>query len=136
MIFRATIDKDWYLYSSDFDPECGPMVTTFHFKPNTSYSLIGKIVPVNPLPKHDDVFDCDVKIFKKTAEFRQKIKIRTSRPKIEGTFEYQVCTDIDGKCIPFDDEFVFDQIRATDAVDFCFGSDTDGRRRPRTEVRR
>ena len=117
LIFRATIDKDWYLYSSDFDPECGPMVTTFHFKPNTSYSLIGKIVPVNPLPKHDDVFDCDVKIFKKTAEFRQKIKIRTSRPKIEGTYEYQVCTDIDGKCIPFDDEFVFDQIRATGIKD-------------------
>lgn len=117
LIFRATIDKDWYLYSSDFDPECGPMVTTFHFKPNTSYSLIGKIVPVKPLPKHDDVFDCDVKIFKKTAEFRQKIKIRTSRPKIEGTYEYQVCTDIDGKCIPFDDEFVFDQIRATGIKD-------------------
>ena len=111
LIFRATIDKDWYLYSSDFDPECGPMVTTFLFKPNTSYSLVGKIVPVNPLPKHDDVFDCDVKIFKKTAEFRQKIKIRTSWPRIEGTYEYQVCTDIDGKCIPFDDEFIFDQIR-------------------------
>lgn len=113
LIFRATIDKDWYLYSSDFDPECGPMVTTFYFKPNTSYSLVGKIVPVNPLPKHDDVFDCDVKIFKKTAEFRQKIKVRTSRPRIEGSYEYQVCTDIDGKCIPFDDEFVFDQIRAS-----------------------
>lgn len=117
LIFRATIDKDWYLYSSDFDPECGPMVTTFQFKPNTSYSLIGKIIPVNPLPKHDDVFDCDVKIFKKTAEFRQKIRIRTSRPRIEGTYEYQVCTDIDGKCIPFDDEFVFDQIRATGIKD-------------------
>jgi thiol:disulfide interchange protein len=113
LIFRATIDKDWYLYSSDFDPECGPMVTTFNFKPNTSYSLVGKIAPINPLPKHDEVFDCDVKIFKKTGEFRQKIKIRTSRPRIEGSYEYQVCTDIDGKCIPFDDEFVFDQIRAS-----------------------
>lgn len=116
LIFRVSIDKDWYLYSSDFDPECGPMVTTFNFKPNTSYSLVGNIVPVNPLPKHDDIFDCDVKIFKKTAEFRQKIKIRTSRPKIEGSYEYQVCTDIDGKCIPFDDEFVFDQIRASGIV--------------------
>jgi len=111
LIFHAVIDKDWYLYSSDFDPECGPMVTTFHFKPNTSYSLVGKIIPINPLPKHDEVFDCDVKIFKKTGEFRQKIKIRSSRPRIEGSYEYQVCTDIDGKCIPFDDEFVFDQIR-------------------------
>ena len=113
LIFKAAIDKDWYLYSSDFDPECGPMVTTFQFKKNNSYSLIGGIVPVNPLPKHDEVFDCDVKIFKKTAEFRQKIKVRYSTLKIEGSFEYQVCTDIDGKCIPFDEEFVFDQIKIT-----------------------
>ncbi len=117
LIFRATIDKDWYLYSSDFDPECGPMVTTFHFKPNAGYSLVGKIVPVNPLPKHDDVFDCDVKIFKKTGEFRQKIKLLTANPRIEGSYEYQVCTDVDGKCIPFDDEFVFDQIWATGIED-------------------
>ncbi len=114
LIFRATIDRDWYLYSSDFDPECGPMVTTFHFKTSTAYSLVGKIVPVNPLPKHDDVFDCEVKIFKKTGEFRQKIKVRSTNVRIEGNYEYQVCTDIDGKCIPFDEEFVFDQIRASE----------------------
>src|SRR3981189_3219616 len=65
LIFKATIDKDWYLYSNDFDPSCGPMVTAFKFKPNKSYALVGKIVPIHPLPKHDEVFDCDVKIFKK-----------------------------------------------------------------------
>lgn len=31
LIFKASIIKDWYLYSSDFDPDCGPMVTTFYF---------------------------------------------------------------------------------------------------------
>ena len=113
LIFKATIDKDWYLYSSDFDPNCGPMVTTFKFKPNKGYALVGKITPVNPLPKHDEVFDCDVKIFKKNGEFRQKIKVLSADLRIEGSYEYQVCTDIDGKCIPFDEEFVFDQIKVT-----------------------
>ena len=113
LIFKATIDKDWYLYSSDFDPNCGPMVTTFKFKPNKSYALVGKIVPINPLPKHDEVFGCDVKIFKKNGEFRQKVKVLSADLKIEGSYEYQVCTDIDGKCIPFDEEFVFDQIKVS-----------------------
>ena len=31
LIFTATIDKDWYMYSSDFDPDLGPMLTTFTF---------------------------------------------------------------------------------------------------------
>src|SRR5690606_8529805 len=26
---------------------------------------------------------------------------------IKGTYGYQVCTDVDGRCIPFDDEFAF-----------------------------
>lgn len=34
------------------------------------------------------------------------------------------------------DNGIFDQIRANDAVYFCFGSETDGRRRPRAEVQR
>ena len=46
LIFHAVIDKDWYLYSSDFDPELGPIVTTFSFKPHPSYTLVGKIKPI------------------------------------------------------------------------------------------
>ena len=31
-------------------------------------------------------------------------------PIIKGNWFYQVCTDIDGKCIPFDEEFDFSQL--------------------------
>ena len=75
LIFKATIDKDWYLYSSEFECEDGPIKTAFNLLPNASFQLIGNVVPVNPMDKYDDIFECDVKIFKKTAEFRQKIKI-------------------------------------------------------------
>ena len=37
VIFDVTIDPDWYLYSSDFDPDCGPMVTTFTFNEHSMY---------------------------------------------------------------------------------------------------
>jgi hypothetical protein len=42
LIFTATLIKDWYLYSTDFDPDLGPTVTTFAFTPNDSYQPVGK----------------------------------------------------------------------------------------------
>ncbi len=111
LIFKATIDEDWYLYSSDFDPDLGPQVTEFDFKPNDSYSLVGGLRPINPSKKYDDLWEGDYTYFKKKGEFRQTIRILKENPIIEGSYAYQVCTDIDGKCIPFDDEFIFDRIK-------------------------
>ncbi len=113
LIFHVTIDPDWYMYSTDFDPDCGPIVTSFAFVPHPSYQLVGKIKPINAIDKHDEVFGCDVRVFKKKAELRQRIKVLASNLKISGTYDYQVCTEVDGKCIPFDDEFTFDQIKVT-----------------------
>jgi thiol:disulfide interchange protein len=107
LIFNATIEKDWYIYANEFDPECGPMLTTVTFVPDASFELIGTLKAINSVAKHDEIFDCDVKIFKKTAEFRQKIKVRSANLKLSGTFEGQVCTEVEGKCIPFDGDFVF-----------------------------
>lgn len=107
LIFNATIEKDWYIYANEFDPECGPMLTTVTFVPDASFELIGTLKAINSVAKHDEIFDCDVKIFKKAAEFRQKIKVRSTNLKLSGTFEGQVCTEVEGKCIPFDGDFVF-----------------------------
>jgi thiol:disulfide interchange protein len=112
LIFTVTIDPDWYLYSSEFDdPDLGPMLTEFTFEPDGSYELVGKIVPVNPSTKYDDIWEGEIKYFKGTGEFRQKVKITGENPVISGGYSYQVCSDVDGKCIPFDDEFTFDQIK-------------------------
>ncbi len=107
LIFRAHIDPDWYLYSSDFDPDLGPMLTEFTFETNSNYELVGEIVPVNPKKKYDEIWEGEVKYFTGIGEFRQKIKITGENPIIKGSYSYQVCSDVDGKCIPFDDEFVF-----------------------------
>jgi thiol:disulfide interchange protein len=116
LIFKTTLDKDWYLYSSEFNCEDGPIKATFNFIPHTSYQLIGKILPVNPIDKYDDIFGCDVKVFKKTGEFRQKIKILSANLSIKGESDYQVCTEVTGQCVPGGEEFSFDQlIKATGA---------------------
>ncbi len=111
LIFEATIDNSWYLYSSEFDCEDGPIKTAFTFKPNSSYQPVGKLKAIHPIDKHDKIFECDVKIFKGTAEFRQRIKILTTNLKVEGEYEYQVCTELTGQCVPGNGEFVFDKIK-------------------------
>src|SRR4051812_34544057 len=57
VIFKATIDKNWYLYSSEFPCEDGPMKTVITFKPHASYQLVGKLEPIKPIDKHDDIFE-------------------------------------------------------------------------------
>lgn len=106
LIFKASIDKDWYLYSSEFPCE-DPIKTSFNLVPHTSFQVLGKLVPVNPVDKYDDIFECDVKIFKKTAEFRQKIKILSSSLSLKGESDYQVCTETTGQCVPGGEEFSF-----------------------------
>ena len=111
LIFRAQIDPDWYLYSSDFDPELGPKVTTFHFEKHPSYALAGNIKPIDPKKKYDDIFEGEYTYFLGTGEFRQRIKVLQPDLVVRGSYEYQVCTDVDGRCIPFEDDFAFDQIK-------------------------
>ncbi len=104
--FKAKIEQDWYLYSSDFDPDLGPMVTEFFFNENETYELIGGIEAINPKRTYDSVIWMgEYTYFKKEGLFIQKVKILQEDFKITGNYTYQVCSDIDGKCIPFDDDF-------------------------------
>ena len=111
--FSVTIDKNWYLYSNEFPCEDGPIKATVTFIPHGSYELVDGWVAVNPVSKRDEIFDCDVKIFKGKGEFIQRIRLLGSPVKISGNYEYQVCSDVDGKCIPFDEDFQITGIEVT-----------------------
>lgn len=110
LIFKATIDEVWYLYATDFDPKCGPLLTALQFSDSRNFEPVGPLKAINSIPKHDEVFDCEVKIFKKKGEFRQRVKILGQPLNISGSIEGQVCTEIDGKCIPFEKDFSFQNI--------------------------
>jgi len=113
LIFNVRIDKDWYLYSSDFDPDLGPMVTEFKFQHHPSYELVGKVVPIKPKKKYDELWGGEYTYFTGTAQFRQKIRVLQPSLLVKGSYEYQVCTDVDGRCIPFDDTFAFTDKQVT-----------------------
>jgi thiol:disulfide interchange protein DsbD len=111
LIFKATIESNWHLYSNDFDPDCGPLLTEFEFADTRNYQLVGKAKAINSTNHHEEAFDCDVKVFHGTGEFRQKIKVLGSPLKITGTIEGQVCLETgDKRCVSFSEDFSFDNI--------------------------
>jgi len=117
LIFKATIQSGWHLYSTEFPCEDGPMKAVFSFVPHASYKLAGAPVSVNPIGRHDDTFDCDVKYFSNTGEFRQKIKVQSLPLKISGELEYQVCSEASGQCIPGTLDFIFDKWTAASSAE-------------------
>lgn len=116
VIAKATIENNWYLYSTDFDPTLGPTVTTFTFTPNEGYALLGIILPIKAKKKFDAVFSGDVTYFIEHAEFRQKIIVLAQKPVIALMVEYQSCNDLLGRCIPGEEEHSFSTISVKPAT--------------------
>ncbi|MEQ8337085.1 MAG: disulfide bond formation protein DsbD, partial [Cyclobacteriaceae bacterium] len=76
IVFDVKIDENWYLYSTDFDPNLGPMVTEFGFEPDESFELVGEVEPINHSKKYDTFWEGDITYFKKTGQFIQKAVIQ------------------------------------------------------------
>lgn len=115
LVFTGQVDDTWYVYANEFDPECGPILATITLTADPSVKTVGTLKAINPKTKRDDAFDCEVKILKGTAVFRQKIKVLSKNLKISGTFNGQVCTEVNGRCVQFDVDFAFTDIVVTEA---------------------
>jgi len=73
LIFTASIQAGWHLYSTEL-PEGGPIKTTFLFTADSSrYQLVDKIASKNaPTREHDKIFNMDLEFFSNKAIFVQK----------------------------------------------------------------
>lgn len=111
LVFKATINKNWYIYSVGFDPDCGPVPMSVTLEKHPSFALEGDLVAIKDKTKHDKIFDCDVRIFEGTGEFRQKIKILAPALVLTGAYEGQVCSEVEGKCVLFNGDLVFGAIK-------------------------
>ena len=98
--FTSIIEKDWYMYSNDFDPNLGPIAAEFTWEKHTSYQLVGKPTPLGAHKHYEEVWKGDVSVFKKKAVFKQKIKILSDKPIIKGSIYFQECNEISGICMP------------------------------------
>ena len=106
LVFTATLDAGWHLYSQYTDPN-GPLAIEFTFAESGDYARIGKVQEPKPHEEMDDIFQCAVKSFSGTVTFRQKVKRISDKDfTVKGTVSYQLCND--GSCIaPEDHDFSF-----------------------------
>jgi thiol:disulfide interchange protein len=110
IIFRVDLIDNWYIYSSDLDPEIGPTPTTVAFNENESFELIGDFIPTDPKKKYEDVWGAEVTYFLVKGEFKQKIKVLNKALNLSGLLEFQTCSDLTGQCIPGEKEFTIEFI--------------------------
>ncbi|PKP38480.1 MAG: disulfide bond formation protein DsbD, partial [Bacteroidetes bacterium HGW-Bacteroidetes-15] len=99
IVFDASIDMGWYLYSSE-NPPGGPIPTTFIFNKDDAYSTIGLVKPTGkPKVEQDEIFNMVVAYFEIKAQFFQPIQLAdgATGAKISGEIEYQACYE--DKCI-------------------------------------
>lgn len=98
--FTSTIEKNWYMYSNDFDPNLGPIAAEFTFEKSDAYNLVGKVTPVGSHKHFEEVWNGDVAIFKNKAVFTQKIKVLKPNAVVRGSIYFQECNEISGICMP------------------------------------
>lgn len=97
VIFTATIDNGWHVYSTDL--EDGPISATFNPEKMEGVELVGKLTPRgNEVEKFDNIFDMNVRYFESTGQFVQKIKFTGSNYTLEGYLEFGACND--ETCLP------------------------------------
>ncbi|MBC3844867.1 thioredoxin family protein [Winogradskyella echinorum] len=107
LVFKAAIEKGWYMYSQEEPEGLGPYPTYFEYRnQDGNYKLIGETLEPNVKPKFDKVFEIDVKKFDGVAQFSQRISLLNKELSIvEVNVTHQVCDD--AKCIMQDFTFNF-----------------------------
>lgn len=99
LIATATIDDGWYIYSQFQPNEDGPIATSFKFKANANYELVGKVTEGKAKAKFMEGFGDTYNIFEHTVSFKQKIKIIGKKDfTVSGEMEFMQC-DIT-MCLP------------------------------------
>ena len=98
IVFAATIDKGWHVYSTDLG-DGGPISATFNVEKISGATVVGKLQPKGKeIASYDKLFEMNVRYFESTAQFVQKLKLTGGDYKIEGFLEFGACND--ENCLP------------------------------------
>ena len=98
IVFTATIDPGWHVYSTDLG-DGGPVSATFNVTQMQGAEPVGKLKPVGKeVSGFDPLFEMQVRYFEKTAQFVQELKLTSGACRVEGYLEYGACND--ENCLP------------------------------------
>lgn len=112
VVFTATIDPGWHVYSTDLG-DGGPISATFNTDKLVGAELSGKLRPVGKeVSSFDKLFEMNVRYFEHTAQFVQKLRLTGGDYQMTGYLEYGACND--ENCLP------------PTQVEFSFSGKADG----------
>lgn len=99
LVFTATIENGWNIYSQYLESDEGPVRTTFTFNDPANVELLGKNEESGDIKKaKDEMFDMVVIKIKNKGVFTQRIKVKDISKPITGTVEYMCCNEM--QCLP------------------------------------
>ena len=98
IVFSATVDDGWHVYSTDMGND-GPISATFNVVKMEGAEPVGKLTPRgNIIKQYDKMFGMELRFFEKKAQFVQKIRFTKSHYVIDSYLEYGACND--EMCLP------------------------------------
>ncbi len=126
IVLTSVIEKDWYMYSNDMDPNLGPITAEFTWAKDNSYQLVGKTIPIGSHKHYEEVWPGTVSTMKGTAKFIQKVKILTANPKIKVALYFQECSEVTGMCMPpYEQEYEVKNLKITASNETIIENNTD-----------
>ena len=98
IIFTATIDPGWHVYSTDITDD-GPTRATFHADKLEGVELKGKLQPRGiVIEQYDEMFGTTLRFFEQRGAFVQKIRFTKPKYNISCYLEFGACND--EMCMP------------------------------------
>ncbi len=98
IVFSATVDDGWHVYSTDMGND-GPISATFNVVKMEGAEPVGKLQPRgNIIKQYDKMFGMELRFFEKKAQFVQKIRFTKPQYVIDCYLEYGACND--EMCLP------------------------------------
>jgi thiol:disulfide interchange protein DsbD len=98
IVFSATIEQGWHVYSTDLGSG-GPISATFNVENSKGIKPEGKLVAEGKeISTFDKMFEMTVRYFTGSAKFVQKLTLTGGDYDIEGYLEYGACND--QNCLP------------------------------------
>ena len=98
IVFSATIDNGWHVYSTDMGND-GPISASFNVVKMDGAEKVGKLKPRgNVIKQYDKMFGMELRFFEKKAEFVQRIRFTKPKYAIDCYLEFGACND--EMCLP------------------------------------
>ena len=98
LVFKATIDAGWHVYSTGLGND-GPISASFHKVKMDGAEPVGKLLAHGKeIKQFDKLFEMEVRYFEQAVTFVQKIKFTKPKYDIDCYIEYGACND--QACLP------------------------------------